>query len=312
MIHGDRRMNIFTEGSGSLVAGALIKSIKDAGMKVIASDITEKNAGFLIADDFVKLPKKDDPYLWEKIKTIITDYNIDWVVPSFDEMLYGWSQIEQEIIEEGANILISPASTISIFLDKWKTYNAFIQAGLPTPKTSLKKEHPMVKPRQGRGSVGIKVTDKAIPMENNISQELVEGTELTVDCLYDKNGSPIYIVPRIRLHVIDGKSVNGVTIKHEKVENFIKTLSTHFHFIGPINIQCFIKGEDLWFIEVNPRVGGGMALGWAATENWFDLWFNKIIHGKTFTPKPVQYGLTMYRYYKEIFTENNEIQSNTF
>ena len=44
----------------------------------------------------------------------------------------------------------------------------------------------------------------------------------------------------------------------------------------------FYKNKSILFIEVNPRIGGGMALGFAATENWFDLWFNKIIKGKMF------------------------------
>ena len=28
----------------------------------------------------------------------------------------------------------------------------------------------------------------------------------------------------------------------------------------------FLNIENVWFIEVNPRVGGGMALGWAAQK----------------------------------------------
>ena len=50
-----------------------------------------------------------------------------------------------------------------------------------------------------------------------------------------------------------------------------------------------------------------MALGFAATENWFDLWFNKIIKGKMFKPKPVKYGLQMYRHYSEVFKIEDEV-----
>jgi len=305
-------MNIFTETSGSLVSAALIKSLKRAGLCVIASDVTDMNAGGLLADRYVRVPDKSDKNLWQKIKELLVTNKVSWVIPSFDEMLFGWSEREEKYKAEGIKLLISPTSTIDTFLDKWKTYNAFIQSGMPAPKASLEKKYPMVKPRQGRGSQGINITDKFdIDMENKISQEVVKGTELTVDCFFDRDGTPIYIVPRIRLKVVNGKSVDAQTIRHEKVEQYIRNLAKKYHFVGPINIQCFINDKNVWFIEVNPRVGGGMALGWAATENWFYLWFNKIILNKPFEPKPIQYGLQMYRYYQEIFNPANEIQNYT-
>ncbi len=295
-------MNIFTEASGSLVSAALIKSLKDAGLCVIASDVTERNAGGLLADKYISVPDKDNENLWQTLKELLATNKINWVIPSFDEMLSGWSERDEEFNSEGIKLLISPHKTIDTFLDKWKTYNAFVHSGMPVPKTSLQKKYQMIKPRQGRGSQGITITDKTdVDMKNKISQEVVKGTELTVDCFFDRDGTPIYIVPRIRLKVIDGKSVDAQTIRHEKVEQHIRNMSKKYHFIGPINIQCFINNEDIWFIEVNPRVGGGMVLGWAATENWFDLWFNKIIHGKSFKPKTIKYGLQMYRYYAEVF-----------
>ena len=303
-------MNIFSEALESLVSVALIQSLKESGLSVVASDVTDMNAGALLADKYVKVPDKHNKNLWQIIKELLVTNEVDWIVPSFDEMLFGWSEREEKFKADGIKLLISPHNTIDTFLDKWKTYNAFVQSELPVPKTSLQKEYPMVKPRQGRGSQGITITDEMdVDMEGKISQEVVRGTELTVDCFFDRDGTPIYIVPRIRLKVINGKSVDAQTIQHEQVEKHIKNLAKKYHFIGPVNIQCFINNEGVWFIEVNPRVGGGMALGWAATENWFDLWFNKIIQGKPFKPKPIKYGLQMYRYYSEAFNQVNEVQS---
>ena len=113
-------------------------------------------------------------------------------------------------------------------------------------------------------------------MEGNISQEIVQGEELTIDCLFDKSGIPIYIIPRKRLKIINGKSINSKTVQNKMVVKYIEELAKNLHFIGPINFQCFVDQKEIWFIEVNPRIAGGMALGWKASENWFDLWFNKI------------------------------------
>ena len=296
-------MKVLTEASGSLVSASIIKTLKNIGIDVVASDITEFNAGAKLADDYIILPRVSDELMWEKIIKILINENIKWIIPSLDEMLLGWSERAEDLRLQGFDIIISPHETIQLFTDKWFTYNAFLDADLPTPKTSLEKKYSMVKPRSGRGSKGIEVTDKKVSMKGKISQEIVNGTEVTVDCLFDKNGLPIYIIPRIRLKVIDGKSVSAVTIRNKKIDSNIKKLSSKFHFIGPVNIQCFMDDGKLYFIEVNPRVGGGMVLGWEASENWFDLWFNKIIHGKSIQPKPVKYGLRMDRYYSEIFSE---------
>jgi carbamoyl-phosphate synthase large subunit len=52
---------------------------------------------------------------------------------------------------------------------------------------------------------------------------------------------------------------------------------------------------------VNPRIAGGMALGFAATENWIDLIVDNYINNKEVIAKPIQYGLRMTRYYSECF-----------
>ena len=296
-------MNIFTEASGSLVSAALIKSLKDAGLCVIASDVTERNAGGLLADKYISVPDKDNENLWQTLKELLATNKINWVIPSFDEMLSGWSERDEEFNSEGIKLLISPHKTIDTFLDKWKTYNAFVHSGMPVPKTSLQKKYQMIKPRQGRGSQGITITDKTdVDMKNKISQEVVKGTELTVDCFFDRDGTPIYIVPRIRLKVIDGKSVDAQTIRHEKVEQHIRNMSKKYHFIGPINIQCFEDPDgNVKFTEINPRIAGGMALGFAASENWITLILKNVINGEPISAKPVNYGLRMFRYYDEVF-----------
>ena len=53
-------------------------------------------------------------------------------------------------------------------------------------------------------------------------------------------------------------------------------------------------------VESEPT-GGGMALGFAATENWINLIVEHFIENKSIHPKPIQYGMRMLRYYAEIF-----------
>lgn len=296
------KKRILIEASGSLVSAYLIKAIKDSGNICVASDINKSNHGFCLADDFIEMPKSDNASLWQIIERELIQNRIEIVIPSFDENLMGWSTRKQYFHERGIYILISESDTLKIFLDKYAAYEFCKLHDIPTPETSLSHEYKIVKPRYGRGGSGIYVGNEKQNMKDMISQEFIKGVEYTVDCLFDKDGKPVYIIPRQRIDVKDGKSTKGVVVKHRVIESLIKKISQQACFVGPINFQ-FIETDDnsIYFIEVNPRIAGGMALGMAASENWITPIINHFICDKPIKPKAVKYGLKMYRYYAECF-----------
>jgi len=138
-------------------------------------------------------------------------------------------------------------------------------------------------------------------MANMISQELLTGVEYTIDVLFDHLSQPVYIVPRKRVDVVDGKSTKGVVVKSDLIEGYIHKIAKLLKFIGPINFQCFVDNGQIHFLEINPRVAGGMALGFAASENWVRLIIHNILKGRDIEPKQVKYGMSMLRYYGEHF-----------
>ena len=296
------KKRILIEASGSMVSGYLIKAINDSGNESIASDIDSFNHGICLANHFVKVPRSTDPNLWKIIEEKLLINKIDIVIPSFDETLLSWSYKKEYFKEKGINIIVSNSETVEIFLDKYKAYEFCVKNDILTPKTSLVQEFELVKPRFGRGGKDIYIGNEFQDMTNNISQELIKGIEYTVDCFFDKNGRAIYIIPRQRIDVIDGKSTKGIVVKHDLINYYVEKIAKNIKFEGPINFQ-FIesKNKRLFFIEINPRVAGGMALGFAASENWINLIINNFINNQEIEPKEIKYGLRMLRYYAECF-----------
>jgi carbamoyl-phosphate synthase large subunit len=293
------------EASGSLTSSYMIKAAKEAKIKVVASDIEECAASFL-ADEFVLFPRFRDPQLWEKMEKEILARGINVVVPSFDETLLTWSEKKKYFKNKGVDVILSDEKSIAICQDKWKTFQFFEAHEIPTPKTSLENKYPVVKPRLGRGGKDILINNngKQVEMEGMVSQEFLSGTEYTIDVFCNNSGEPIYIIPRKRLAVKDGKSIHGITVDHKKITEWVKRICGATHFIGPINMQCFEESNgDIKFTEINPRIAGGMALGFAASENWVPLIINHTIGGKPISPKTIQYGLKMYRFYDEVFVD---------
>jgi len=296
------KLRILTEASGSLTSGYLIKAIQQAGALCVASDIDPECFGRHLADDFILMLKHSDPLFWSDIENKLLEHEITMVIPSLDETLSDWSERKSSLLQKGVHVIISEAETIRIFRDKWLTYQFFRGANIPTPETSLEQRYPLVKPRFGRGAVGVKVTSDAINMHNMVSQELVEGTEYTIDVFCDHDGVPIYIIPRTRMGVREGKSTGGLVVKHLGIIDLVKRICSHVRFQGPINMQCFdcIDGS-IKFIEINARIAGGMALGFAASENWIGLIIDHFLEGKKISPKPILDGMVMKRFYAEIF-----------
>ncbi|HIP12172.1 MAG TPA: ATP-grasp domain-containing protein [Arcobacter sp.] len=295
-------MKILTEASGSLVSAYLIKTIQESGHTAVASDVNKENHSICLADEFIVFPYSNNPDLWEIIEEQLIRFKIDMVIPSFDETLLGWAERKEYFKQKGIHILISNEKSLNTFLDKYVAYKFCNTHNIPTPKTSLTQDFTLVKPRFGRGGSGIYIGNEAQDMHEMISQELIEGLEYTVDCLFDKDGHPIYIIPRIRMDVKDGKSTKGIVVKHDLIVKYIEQMAKQVELIGPINFQ-FMERENksLYFLEVNPRIAGGMALGIAASENWIDLIIQNFIENKTIEPKEINYGLKMMRYYAECF-----------
>ena len=120
---------------------------------------------------------------------------------------------------------------------------------------------------------------KVLSHNDYIIQEKIKGIEYTIDVLCDFCGNVVAVVPRVRLEVRSGEVAKSITERNEEVINktveLIAKLNTYGKVIGPITVQCFVtQGEKavadnkVVFLEINPRVGGGVPLTFEAGVNY--------------------------------------------
>jgi len=296
-------MRVLIEAVGSFTAASLINAIKNAGHIVIATDSDPKSYGRHLADEFFHAPKANDIDYADYMEKLVTDQNVELVIPTLDDSLLWWAQIKRKLSQQGICVAISDVDTIFKCLDKWTTYCFFEENHIPSPQTSLQQNFSLIKPRFGRGGSGISITTDTVDMDGMISQEVLRGNEYTVDVFCGKDNLPVYIIPRKRLTIKDGKATSAIVEKRDEIESWIHKICSLLKFIGPVNVQCFYNEEQgVKFTEINPRLGGGTALAFAATENWVPLIINTFVLGKEVKPAvPVNYGLQMSRYYSEVY-----------
>ena len=221
---------------------------------------------------------KDPGYVDELLNICIKD-DIDVVIPTIDTDLLVLSQSKHKFEKEGIKVLVSDENMIKICRDKNLTSQFFIDCGLkaPMPVNDWKKYslgYPaFIKPKDGSSSINaFKVEDEkelkmySSQVEDYIVQPFVDGTEYTIDVFCDFSGTPVSIVPRERVQVRAGEVLKTQICMDERMIQEAKEICKVFKPCGPLTIQLIRDsktGED-YYIEINPRFGGGSPLSMKA------------------------------------------------
>jgi carbamoyl-phosphate synthase large subunit len=304
-------MTILRTGSGSLASAPVLTGLKSLGVRVIAVDSSPLSFGLFVADKGYVIPKAEKSDFIDSIKKICKKENVDAILPAVDEEIRVLAKNRSSFEKEGIRLIIPEENVVETCSDKWLTYKFFKENSIPTPITGIDgipQSYPVViKPRFGRGSQGLqKIEDTEAFLffskrrKDYIWQEYVEGEEFTIDILSDFSAKVISLSPRKRLATESGVSVKGIVEGNKKIEGLAKKIARTLKITGPSNIQCFSKGDALYFTEINPRLAGGFALseraGARILENLVAL-----LSGVPPKRSKIKKGVIMLRYYEQIF-----------
>lgn len=221
---------------------------------------------------------RDADYIPQLLRICEEDH-IDLLIPTIDTDLLMLSQNVAKFDEIGTKVLISKPDKIAVCRDKNYTADFFESCGLKAPWTVNDYQlyhgpYPcFIKPKDGSSSINaFKVENEselkayAEQVGDYIVQPFIEGTEYTVDIFCDYEGNPIYITPRIRVAVRAGEVLKTEIAMDEKIIAECRKLIAGFQPCGPMTVQLIRQnttGDD-YYIEINPRFGGGAPLSMKA------------------------------------------------
>lgn len=304
------------------------KSLNDLGLSgsIVASDFKKNAPASFIADVQKQVPQISDPNYIAILKDICEKHQIKLLVPLIDTELHALSLYRQEFNAIGVTLLVSSTETNEICVDKRNTYNFFKKIGVQTPEILNAEEiladseakYPfLIKPADGSSSIGVTKIRNARELEffkdyvpNAIVQEFVVGQEYTIDILVDFQGQVRCVVPRLRIETRAGEISKGVTIKNPPlIAAGKKVVDALPGALGCITVQCFLTpNNEIKFIEINPRFGGGFPLSMQAGAE-FPRWIIEMILGRD--PEIIidgwQNGVVMLRYDDAIFVTKEMI-----
>lgn len=251
-------------------------------LKLYGADITDTAPALAFCDGTrIVCGMRDDDYIPQLLKICQND-KIDLLIPTIDTDLLLLSRNTDKFDAIGTRVLISKTDKISVCRDKNYTADFFEVCGLKAPRTinDYKKYtgiYPcFIKPKDGSSSINAYKAENesdlklyAEQIKDYVIQPFIEGTEYTVDIFCDFDGNPIFITPRIRLAVRGGEVLKTEISMDEKIIEESKRLIENFKPCGPMTVQLIREkntGED-YFIEINPRFGGGAPLSMKSGAN---------------------------------------------
>lgn len=244
-------------------------------LKLYGADMTDTAPALAYCNYIVKVCAMHDTNYIQQLINICIENKIDLVMPTIDTDLVVLSQNIEKFESEGIKVLISKLDKILICRDKNNTGDFFVSCGLKAPLTYNNYEEYLgpypcfIKPKDGSSSVGAyKVEnekDLAIyvnQIRDYIIQPFICGREFTIDIFCDFEGNPIFITPRERLQIRAGEVLKTRICMDPKMVKEAENICKKFKPCGPITVQLIQEDNtgDNYYIEINPRYGGGVPL----------------------------------------------------
>ena len=269
-----------------------------------------------VSDGYFKVPRVTDKNYKKELLKICKENNINIIVPTIDTELSILAEMKEEFLKEGIFIAVSNKNICDMFYLKSSTEKFFIENGFKTPKIikNLKNaKYPLfAKYDNSSCSIGAKKVNSYEEIKNlkgnYVFQEFIKGVEYTVDCFIDSNSNIISIVPRERIEVRAGEVSKARTCKDkeiiDEVRRVLKKLDGAY---GCITIQLFKTDKGIYFIEINPRFGGGYPLSYLAGADFAKYLIDDYLGKKLTYNEDWKDNLIMLRYDAEVIVDGNSI-----
>ncbi len=294
---------------------------------VIVTDVNPLSPTVHVADRAYRVPMASDADYLPEILALCEAEKVRLVVPTIDDELPLFGAAREQFRARGAFVACSTEESALVCNDKFQTCERLRAAGVSAATTYLPSDLPQglnpplfIKPRIGRGAVGAFPVRSQRELEfflgyvpDPIVQEYLDGPEFTIDVLCDLSGVPVAIVPRERVAIRAGVMDRGRTVNDARLLALAAQTCTVIPFVGALNIQCRMRGNEPVIFEINPRFSGGIPLTIQAGAD-FPKMLIKLALGRHVAPSVGEFReeLWMTSFESSFFLEGADLHAQAF
>lgn len=271
-------------------------------------------AAKIVSDRVYQVPSYTDESYMDALLEVCLKEKVSFIIPLYEPELPIMARFRTIFAQKGIRIIVSDQLAIDTCLDKFKLSQHFKAHKILTPKTyipsgnlKLQAGKWVIKPRVGMGSKNVRIVDNDVVHDSlkhvmkPIIQQYIKGQEYSIDAYVGLDGEVLSVVPRKRLEVRSGEVSKSVTCFDKVLIQQSLQVIKGLPFFGPITIQGIKEREtdEFYFIEINPRFGGGVPLTIKAGIPYADFVGNP--SGKYRELYPFTSNLLMIRYDEAIY-----------
>lgn len=296
---------------------------------VITVDMDKYAPALYFADKFHIVEKDFDnleAYITKVIK-ICKKEGVGHVMTLIDPELALLARYAGRFKENKVELILSGADAITATLDKYLFFQQYkndfsLPATFRTAREAAEAIKGggacfplMAKLINGSASIGNQRINSFTELDyysnrqEYIFQEYLSGREVGVDVYFDTiSGKIVSIFMKEKICMRSGETDKAFSIFRPDVLKEVMKLEKTGVFKGPVDIDMFLCGKKIVFLEINPRFGGGYPLAHYSGVDFVKLIVNNI-NGIVNKPKLGGYDLdtTMMKCNKFVFKSGEKI-----
>ena len=231
------------------------------------------------ADRSFTVPRCDDPNFIPTLLDLCQQHKVSLLIPTIDPELAPFAAAREQFAALGASIPVSSPEVIALARNKLESNRFFLRHNIGAPKCCLLRDvlaepsswqFPLVaKPISGSSSIGLHIVPSldalralALNPDQYVVQELIRGTEYTVNLFFDRERLRCAVHHR-RVEMRGGEVSKGVTERVPALQKIAEAIGSALagKAFGALNFQVIIPSDGQpRVLEINARFSGGYPL----------------------------------------------------
>lgn len=303
--------------------------------KIVATDLSPVAPALFFADETYLVPRITAPDYFECVKDICKKSEVKAITTLIDPEIELLATHRKELLDMGVLPLCPADWTAHLCFDKYEMFRHLRSKGVRTVLTYNTLESfreglaqgeisfpVFMKPISGSGSVGIGHCNTMEEVEEKwhdgkftyIIQELMTGgdcdADVYVDCISHK---PVAIFSKKKIESRIGGASKTISYKDPKLFEFVEQVCSVLELNGPCDMDFFIKDDEYYLSEINPRFGGAYLHAYGAGVDFIKLILQNM-EGKENQSIIGQYNedVIMMMYDDVVIAHKSELMSDNF
>lgn len=274
--------NILLTGVRLPAALGFARSLREAGHTVFACDsiwwATARASNSITKSYIIHSPRYELKKFTDDLIRICENHQIDLIIPCFEEIFY-IAKIAHHL-PKSTKVFMDEFELLVKLHNKYEFINLVKSMGLSHPKTYLvdnelqlrtlfENNRPLVFKRvYSRFSDNVIVNPTSFeqlaslslgPSDLWLGQEYIEGRQICTYSVVRKGQLLCHVNYLTELTHGQGTSVASISLKNQKIVNWIKTFVSKLNFTGQISFDFIEKSNgEIFPIECNPRATSGI------------------------------------------------------